>query len=415
MECRWLEEQTTVKKRILFLMSDTGGGHRAAAEAIRDALFIRYGRDHVEAEMIDIFKESHFPIKYAPEIYPRWVNHGKSSYAMGFRLSDTRRRAAAISRTYYWTHARRFRKLFQSHPADVVVCVHSIVNRAVKRAYNAMEERPPFITVVTDLVSTHMFWFERTVERCLVPTQAAYDRGIEAGLAPHQLHITGLPVHPEFMERLGSKAEARAELGWRDDAPVILMVAGGDGMGRLYDTALALNAKHLNCQLAIIAGRNQNLKARLEAVAWNQPVHIYGFVTNMPRLMAAADVIVTKAGPATITEAAIAGLPMVLMDAIPGQEEGNVTYVIENEAGAYAPDPQLAADTVATWLAEGAEGLALRTSNARRIANPNAVWEIADEVWKWAHQSYVPGKTKRRPLRQLRNLRDLLPFRSKSS
>jgi 1,2-diacylglycerol 3-beta-galactosyltransferase len=109
----------------------------------------------------------------------------------------------------------------------------------------------------------------------------------------------------------------------------------------------------------------------------------------MPQLMDAADIIVTKAGPATITEAAIAGLPMVLMDAIPGQEDGNVTHVIDNNAGAWAPEPQQAADVVASWVREGHEGVKRRSENAHKVGRPEAVWEIAEEVMRWSEHGPI--------------------------
>lgn len=395
-----------MKKRIVFLMSDTGGGHRAAAEAIRDALIQRYGADTIDATLVDVFRASRFPFNYMPELYPWIVNHSKSSYAMSYRLTDSNRSVALLARTFYVINARRFRKMIAANPADIIVCVHSVVARPSKRAYDMLDHRPPFITVVTDLVTTPLFWYDKTVERCFVPTQAAFDRGVEAGLRPEQMRVTGLPIHPDFVQSLGDKAAAREELGWTDPRPVILMVAGGDGMGRLYETARAIDARKLPCQLALISGRNQLLRQRLEAATWNQPVHIYGFVKNMPRLMTGADMIVTKAGPATITEAAMAGLPMIIYDAIPGQEDGNITYVVENEAGAFAPDPEQAADTVAAWLSEGSDGLPRLSRNARRIVNPNAVWEIADEVWQWAQHATIPRRIQRRFWRfRRRNLR----------
>lgn len=381
-----------VKKRVVFLMSDTGGGHRAAAEAIRDALIIRYGADQIDAKLVDVFRASAFPMNYMPEFYPWLINHSKNSWGFGYNLSNTRRRADVLSRGMYMANARRFRQMALSNPADVVVCVHSVIARPSMRAYASLDKRPPFITVVTDLVSTHMFWYDRRAERCLVPTQTAYDRGLSCGLRPDQMRITGLPVHPGFTEKLSSQAEARADLNWDPDLPAILMVAGGEGMGPLYDTACAIDAKGLKCQIVIIAGKNKALKAKLEKYNWKQPTFIYPFVTNMPQLMAAADMIVTKAGPATITEAGIAGLPLILSDAIPGQEDGNVEHVIENNAGAYAPTPQKVAATVEAWLAEGPEGLKQRSDNARRIANPNAVWEIAEEVWDWAQQPLIQNK-----------------------
>jgi 1,2-diacylglycerol 3-beta-galactosyltransferase len=279
--------------------------------------------------------------------------------------------------------------MFREHPADVVVCVHSLITRPSMQALLRLDERPPFVTVVTDLVSTHMFWYDRRAERCLVPTRPAYERGIESGMSPEQMRVTGLPVHPRFAKALTDKVSARETLGWDPDLPAILLVGGGDGMGPLYKTARSINGKRLDCQLAVIAGRNVELKARLDASKWNQPTHIYSFVTDMPRLMAAADVLVTKAGPATISEACMAGLPMILYDAIPGQETGNVDYVVENDAGVFAPASYLVADSVARWLGEGREGLQRRSENARRLGKPDAVWDIADEVWTWAHHPRI--------------------------
>lgn len=373
-------------KRVLFLMSDTGGGHRAAAVAIRDALYRLHGEGAVEVDLVDVFKQSLFPLNYMPELYPILINNSPTSWGRGFHLSNTRRRAKALSSGMYLTNGHRYRRMAREYPADVVVCVHSVINRPSMRAFLALEERPPFITVVTDLVSTHVFWYDKHVERCLVPTRIAYDRGLELGLTEDQLRITGLPVHPRFNEQLKDKAEARHILGWDASLPAVLMVAGGEGMGPLYETARAINDKAPQCQLVIITGKNKTLKEKLEASPWNQPTHIYGFVTDMPLMMAAADMIVTKAGPATICEACIAGLPMILSDAIPGQETGNVDYVVDHNAGVYAPDPSTAANAVQQWLAEGPSGLRRRSVNARKLARPQAVYDIAEEVWHYANQ-----------------------------
>jgi len=378
-----------LKKKVLFLMSDTGGGHRAAAEAIRDALFIRYGEDRVAATLVDVFKLSRFPNNYVPEFYPWIVNHGKTLYALGYRLSNTERRTAVLSRWMYMTNATRYRRMATENPADVVVSCHSILTRPTMHAYARLPKRPPYVTVVTDLVTTHHFWYDDRADFTFVPTEFAFERGKDIGLSPQKMRIVGLPVHPHFMEQLTTRQDARAQLGWDQDKPVILMVAGGDGIGSLYETAMAINARKLNCQLAIIAGRNDGLRADLQATTWNQRTHIYGFVTNMPVMMAGADIMVTKAGPATITEAAIAGLPLILNDHIPGQEDGNVIYVAEHNAGIYAPNPEIVASTVVGWLSEGEEGLKRRSESVRRIAHPNAVWEIADAVWEWAHKDQV--------------------------
>ncbi|NDJ59504.1 MAG: glycosyltransferase [Chloroflexi bacterium] len=382
------------KKRILFLMSDTGGGHRAAAEAIRDALMMQHG-DAVSVRIVDVFKDySTFPFKYFPDFYPWIVNSSKTSYGWSFKLSNTRNRARVIARGMYVTAESKLKRMVREHPADVVVCVHSIVTRPAMHALMAGQTRPPFVVVVTDLVSTHYFWYDKRAERTLVPTPLAFERGVLAGLDPARLRITGLPVHPQFTQALTDQATARAELGWNPDLPAILVIGGGDGLGPLEKTARAINSRKLRCQLAVIAGRNEALKAKLASRRWKQPTYIYGFVDDMPRLMAAADILVTKAGPATISEACIAGLPMILYDAIPGQESGNVDHVVNGGAGVFEPTPRGVADAVASWLAEGPEGLAHRREQARQLGHPNAVWEIADEVWAHANQPRIPVKRK---------------------
>ncbi|MBL8133607.1 MAG: glycosyltransferase [Anaerolineae bacterium] len=380
-----------MKKRILFLMSDTGGGHRAAAEAISAALLQRYGEDNLSIELVDVFKSySPFPLNYMPEFYPWLIKNGKSSWGMGYKLSNSRRSAKVMSRAMYVTAEKQMKRMVHENPADVIVCVHSVLTRpAVDAFMHAADDRPPFLTVVTDLVSTHMFWYDKRVERTLVPTEAAFERGVLAGLKPEHMRVTGLPVHPRFSE-IPSQHEARAALGWDPHLPAILMVGGGEGMGPLYKNARALNARKLKCQLVIIAGRNKSLQTRLEESDWNQPTHIYGFMKDMPRLMAASSILVSKAGPATICEACIAGLPMILFDAIPGQETGNVDYVVDNNAGVFAPTPRSVADAAEAWLAEGSAGLRRRSENARRIAHPNAVWDIADEIWQYAHHPRIP-------------------------
>lgn len=385
---------STPAKRILFLMSDTGGGHRAAAEAIRDALYERYGQLQVQAELVDIYRSMRFPANTMPEFYPWIINHGKRLWTLVYRMSDNMRSSRLTSGITYYYNRGKLRKMVQAHPADVVVCVHSVTAQPVMSAYQSFPTRPPFVTVVTDLVSTPVFWYDPRVDRCLVPTQTAYDRGVKFGLKSEQLRVTGLPVHPNFSRAVSDtdRADMRAELNWDPDLPAVLMVAGGDGMGTLHETTRAIVEKGLKCQIAVITGRNKALKARLEKAAqsWNQqPIHIYGFVTEMPRLMAAADILVTKAGPATISEACIAGLPMILSDYIPGQEDGNLTYVIENNIGVYAPTPEQVASAVEEWLNEGREALRQRGERARAISNPDAVWKIADEVWALAHKPPV--------------------------
>jgi 1,2-diacylglycerol 3-beta-galactosyltransferase len=157
---------------------------------------------------------------------------------------------------------------------------------------------------------------------------------------------------------------------------MILLVGGGDGMGPLERTAVAIDEAGMRAGLAVVTGRNQKLKGRLESRSWTNPMHIYGFVNNMPDLMAAADVLVTKAGPGTITEAMNAGLPLILYSKLPGQEDGNVTFAVSEGAGIWAPTPEKITSALRNWLDTPAL-LVKAAARSHSLANPHAAREIA--------------------------------------
>jgi 1,2-diacylglycerol 3-beta-galactosyltransferase len=361
------------RPRILFLFSDTGGGHRSAAEAIIEALHLEFG-DRVITEMVDIFKEyAPRPLNRVPELYPKMVRIPQA-WGLGFRISDGHRRARLITASA-WPYVRgAVRTLVARHPSDLIVSLHPLANAPILRALG--KNRPPFIIVVTDLVSAHALWYHRQADLCIVPTEAARERALRFGLKPERVVVVGLPVAQRFCQPPGDKDALRTRLGWPKDRPLVLLVGGGEGMGPLEKTAHAIAAANLPIALVIVAGRNQSLKARLEAVNWPIPTLIYGFVKEMPEFMQAADILVTKAGPGTICEALNAGLPMILYSRLPGQEDGNITYVESEGAGVWAPHPEQVVSTLRSWV----ENPQLRQQAAaacRRLARPDAAKQIA--------------------------------------
>lgn len=382
------QDDRPVTKRVLFLFSDTGGGHRSAFQAIQDAMEMRYG-DAVAFDAVDVLRECKWPLNKQPELYPRVVNTSKMLWALMYHSFDGRRRARWARTFIYRNNRRALRRIVAEHPADVVVCTHSVIANPAFRAFLTLEQRPPFLTVVTDLVTTPSFWYDPRVDHCFVPTETAYRRGLRLGMSPSQMQITGLPVNPHFINAITTKAEARAEFGFDPNLPAVLIVAGVEGMGSIFKMVRALDAQPIAAQLVVVCGRNDDLRRRLLERDWQNRHHIFGYVTNyrdMPRIMAASDVVVTKAGPSTISEAAIVGLPMIISDRIPGQESGNVRLVTENRAGVYLPKPEKVAQRIIDWLNEGPDALRQRAANAKRIARPEAVWEIADAVWDWANR-----------------------------
>jgi 1,2-diacylglycerol 3-beta-galactosyltransferase len=271
------------------------------------------------------------------------------------------------------------KQLVREHPADLVFCVHPLFNAPVLRALG--KRRPPFITAVTDLITAPNYWFHRRVDVCVVPTEEVRRSALRNGLHREQVVLLGLPISNKFL-RTEEKKSLRQTLGWPPNRPVVLIVGGGEGMGPLFDTARAIMYTSPECALVVITGRNEKLRHQMETVEWTVPTRIYGFVSNMPEFMNAADILVTKAGPGTISEALACGLPMVLYSRIPGQEDGNVRYVVEEGAGRWAPGSERTSNAVRRWIVNPK----IRESAAascKRIARPQAADDIADLIWNW--------------------------------
>jgi 1,2-diacylglycerol 3-beta-galactosyltransferase len=241
--------------------------------------------------------------------------------------------------------------------------------------------------VVTDLVSLHPLWLCPETDFCLVPTESARERALSSGLPLEKVKVMGLPVGLKFAREIGEKESLRDKLGLERDRPTILVVGGGEGVGKVYRIARAIAKARVNAQLVVVAGRNKRLRRRLEKVDWEIPTTIFGFVTNMPELMSASDVIVTKAGPGTISEALITGLPILLSGFIPGQEEGNIEYVINKGVGTWTEKPQLIVATLAQWLQPENETLTHMTQRAQRLGRPQAALDIATEIFNLAQAS----------------------------
>jgi len=363
-----MTNSTHKRPHILFLFSDTGGGHRSATEAIIEALGLEYG-DSVTTEMVDFFKDyAPLPFNKMPDWYPEMVKAPRL-WSASFYATDGRTRARAIT-TALWPYARQAAKsLIRAHPADLIVTDHPFANSLALKALN--KERPPFITVVTDMVTTHALWFDRRADLILVPTETARQRGLRYNMDDKKIRVVGLPIAERYCAPLGDKHILREKLGWPQDKPIVLMVGGGEGMGPLGKMARGIDESGLDVGLVIVAGRNQRLKTTLGSVSWENPTFIYGFTREMPDLMRAADFIVTKAGPGTIAEALNAELPIILYSKVPGQEDGNVTFVVDEGAGVWAPTPQLVVRALTRWISRPKEKAQV-VEICRRVKRPEA-------------------------------------------
>lgn len=364
-----------VKKipHILFLFSDTGGGHRAAMDAIIEGLQLEFG-DRVTVETVDFLKDyAPPPYNQLPRIYPDMVKIPEL-WGAGFKISDGRPQARMITTTFWPLVRRAARRLVTEHPADLLVSVHPVANSFALKALG--KKRPPFVTVVTDMVSTHAMWFDKRADLILVPTRMARESALENHMDPEKVRVAGQPISLRHSVKDRDKTTLRNKYGFPTDKFTVLLVGGGEGMGPLGETAQAIDESGLDVTLVIVTGRNTKLKAELEDLTWENPTFIYGFVGDMPDFMRAADVIVTKAGPGTIAEALVAGLPIILYAKLPGQEDGNVDYVETRGVGVWAPEPLKVVQTLTRWYCHPLEREKI-IQKCLEAARPNASLLIA--------------------------------------
>jgi 1,2-diacylglycerol 3-beta-galactosyltransferase len=368
------------KPHILFLFSDTGGGHRSASEAIIEAVHAQYG-DAVTTEMVDIFKEyAPRPLNRMPDWYPYMVK-APDLWGASFKISDGRARARAITATFWPVAARYARQIINQHPSDLVVSVHPFATTFILKALGNNVDRPPFITVVTDMVTTHALWFDQRADVICVPTDIARQRALEFGMPPAKVLTVGQPIAAKYCAPVGDKLALRKSLGWPEDKFTVVVVGGGEGMGPLAQTARAIGESGLDLSMVVVAGRNERLRKSLQNIHWNIPAFIYGFTRDLPDFMRAADVLVTKAGPGTIAEAMAAHLPLILYARLPGQEDGNVAFVRYTNTGVWAPTPQRVVSTLRLWY-DSPEEREKVVEACMRVARPDASNEIARVIGK---------------------------------
>jgi 1,2-diacylglycerol 3-beta-galactosyltransferase len=379
-------------KRALFLISDTGGGHRAGAQAVGAALDEIDGPTRFEWRIDDIATHCTFPLSKLGPAYSAALRYAPPIYGALYHATNGRRRYKTIVRFCEPLYRERLREVFTQYQPDVIVSVHPLLNHAALRARaDAGMQHVPIVTVITDLGRVHEGWLLPEADLTVVPAREVYQRAIERGVPPERLRLLGHPIHPRFEDVSGTKAEIRKKLGLPEKATIALLMAGGEGGGKLLPTTLGLARAGLDFHLVVVTGRNAALKAKLEELAPSlpTPMTVLGFRHDVPELMRAADLLVTKAGPGTIAEASVAEVPVVVYDYVPGQERGNLDYVRTNGIGVVALSTAEVVSSVAR-IVHNQERLAKMRSQQTAIAPRGSSRRIAELIAQIASSGRRP-------------------------
>jgi 1,2-diacylglycerol 3-beta-galactosyltransferase len=387
-------------KRILILTADAGFGHRSAANAIAAGLQEQYG-DRCHVVVANPLGNRRVPaiLRNSPADYDRMVRNMPELYRLGYEASDTPVSTLALESAIVLMLFEVLSDALTEQRPDVIVTTYPLYLAPLWAIYTLGRQRVPLINVVTDLATIHRIWFHEVADLCLLPTPQAEKLALSHGLTPKQVRVTGIPIHPSFAAERRTPSVMRRELGLNPDLATILAV-GSKRVGRLEAVLHVINHSGLPLQMILVAGGDNPLYRRLRRVDWHLPCQVYNLVSNMPTLMHAADSILCKAGGLIVSESLAVGLPMLLVDVLPGQEVGNAEYVIAGDAGVVIDDPLDALETLCHWFEHDAELLGEKAANARRLGRPRAAAEIADHIWTLASQSAVDSSAVARKGRQ---------------
>ena len=265
---------------------------------------------------------------------------------------------------------RRVMAAAEAQPPAVVVSVHPLMVRAAvaARRQSSFLADKPIVTVVTDLVDVHRVWVADGVDHYVAGSEAAAATLMRYGVAPQRIARLGIPLRPEYGRRHvpttppdshdptegdhaapASQTEMRRRLNLDPELPLVLFMGGGAGAGSLVKRVRAVAAlaqQGREFQIAVVTGSNVRSRNALEGIAWPLPVRVYGYVPSTADLMTAADIVATKPGSVTVSEALAMGRPLILSRPAGGQEGGNIPYVVQGPAGFFAPSPQEAAGAI---------------------------------------------------------------------
>jgi processive 1,2-diacylglycerol beta-glucosyltransferase len=334
------------KKRILLLSEGFGKGHTQAAYAL--SVGIRQSSTEVITRVMELGAFLHPTI--APWIfsaYRRTVTSQPRLYGMFYRQqynkSLNRVAGLALHRIFY----NQTQAIIAQLKPDIIVCTHPFPNTIVSRLKRAGLSIPLF-TLITDY-DAHGMWIDSEVDKYLVSTDAVRKKLLARGVPEAHVEVTGIPVHPNFRKE-HSKEPILQQFGLRD-MPTVMIMGGGWGVFSKEEKerlVTYVSGWRSSIQFLICLGTNEKAKQQLlEEKAFQHPnIHLIGYTNEISKIMDVSDLLITKPGGMTCTEAMAKGIPMLFFSAIPGQEEENWHYFEEQGYGQMITSP----DIVNQWF-----------------------------------------------------------------
>jgi processive 1,2-diacylglycerol beta-glucosyltransferase len=366
-------------KYIVLSYASISSGHKKASDAIKKALQKQYLNDisFIDINALDYF----FPVTKRI-ILTSYLEIVKSNPYVWEYLYDNPKIAkltVKLKELFNTLKSKRLKKkIFNGFIPDIVVCTHAFPCGVFSAFKQNVDNNLPLIGITTDF-DIHAYWIYSNVSYYLVSTKEIADKLIDYGISARQIEVTGIPISPLFRV-VDNKERIRNKLNI-DNLPTILIMGGSYGLGPIDKIVTYLNLLPQLFQIIVVTGNNKRLYRILKKLSlqMERPVWIYGYVDNVYELMQASDILITKPGGLTSAESLACGLPMIIVNPIPGQEERNSSYLVKHGAAVkVAHEGEV--DEVVNILLRKPDILTKMREEALKIARPDACMRTAEII-----------------------------------
>lgn len=364
-----IQEMPLSFQNVLIVTASVGAGHDQAARAIGAEIGARYPAARVTiADFMG--EENSYLNALLKDTYLKMISVSPQVYDLLYRWSQSRQ-LPGVQHLLARAMKRSMRRLYVRYRPDLIIFTHPFPCGAAAYLRRKGKLDAPLVGVVTDF-SAHPLWVHDEVDLYFVAADETRDELVRQGAAAERVFPTGIPIDASF-GRLLDRCAATRELGLTTREPTVLIMGGGLGIGPVADAVRSLDGIERALQVVVVAGRNAGLRRRLRAIARasRHSIVALGYTRRVRELMAAADLLITKPGALTVSEALSAGLPMVLVSPLPGQEEDNAAYLVDRGAAVLLADAGEAGATVAGLL-DRPQALEEMRRLARSLGQPRA-------------------------------------------
>ncbi len=385
------EPLTQNKRRVLLMYITKVSGHQQATLAIQQAL--HQIDPNIEAPAINGFGYT-YPIleKIVNKAYMSVIKRTPKVWDYLYDNPQIFKQSEPIKKFLHKTSHAKIASLIESYRPDVIVCTQAFPCGMVADYKVANHLNTKIIGVLTDF-SPHSYWLNEGVDYYVVPSEEVKDRLVAKGVHADIIRVYGIPLRPRFAVPL-ERVTIAQNLGLNPQVPIILVMGGGQGLGPIKKIVKSLDKVTMPLQIIVLAGVNTKIVNSLRRYGrkTDKTILIFEFVTNVEELMEAADLIITKPGGMTTAESLAKGLPMIIIDPIPGQEMRNTDFLLQKGVGIRIDDTNDIGEEVEILL-KSPERLAAMRKAALENAKPQAALDIAQLILSVPEGPAYPSET----------------------